>query len=68
MSITQETAGKYILPSTWLTPLKSGDHQGAGPADTIFSLCKPDGWQKGQHKVELSINGKLSRTVPFTVR
>ncbi len=74
MSIhTEGTAGKYTLSSKWLTP--TGDTlteysqaiATANPTDTIFSLSKPDGWAKGQYKVELSINGKPLRTVPFTV-
>jgi hypothetical protein len=75
MSIrTQGTAAKYTLSSKWLTP--TGDTlteysqtlTTAGVNDTIFSLSKPDGWAKGDYKVELSINGKLLKTVPFTVR
>jgi len=75
MSIrTQGTAPKYTLSSKWLTP--SGETlteysqtlNTAGTNDTIFSLSKPDGWAKGEYKVELSINGKLLKTVPFTVR
>jgi hypothetical protein len=75
MSIhTQGTASKYTLSSKWLTP--SGDTlteysqviATAGQTDTVFSLSKPDGWPKGRYQVELSINGKLLRTVPFTVQ
>jgi hypothetical protein len=75
MSIrTQGTAAKYTLSSKWLTPTGetlteySQTLNSAGVNDTIFSLSKPDGWAKGQYKVELSINGKLLKTVPFTVR
>jgi hypothetical protein len=75
MSIhTDGTAGKYTLSAKWKTP--AGDTLTeysqaitmAGPVDTIFSLSKPDGWAPGQYSVELSINGKLMRSVPFTVR
>ena len=75
MSIrTQGTADKYTLSSKWLAP--NGDTlteysqiiSTPGQADTIFSLSKPDGWAKGQYQVELSINGKKLRSVPFTVR
>jgi len=75
MSIrTDGTAPKYTLSSKWLTP--SGETlteysqqiNSAGVNDTIFSLSKPDGWAKGEYKVELSVNGKLLKTVPFTVR
>lgn len=75
MSIhTDGTAGKYTLSSKWLTPTGetlteySQIIDMAGSANTIFSLSKPDGWAPGQYKVELSINGKPLRTVPFTVR
>jgi hypothetical protein len=75
MSIsTQGTAAKYTLSSKWLTPAGetlseySQEITTAGPTDTIFSLSKPDGWPKGQYKVELSVNGKLAKTVSFTVR
>jgi hypothetical protein len=75
MSIhTDGTANKFTLSSKWLTP--NGDTlteysqviTSAGPNDTIFSLSKPDGWAKGEYRVELSINGRLMKTVPFTVR
>ena len=71
---TQGTAAKYSLSAKWLAPSGetlseySQEITTAGPTDTIFSLSKPDGWAKGQYKVELSINGKLQRTVPFTIR
>ncbi|HMB44174.1 MAG TPA: hypothetical protein VKM00_09940 [Luteimonas sp.] len=75
MSIrTQGTAAKYTLSSKWLTPAGetlteySQVLTTAGVNDTIFSLSKPDGWAKGEYKVELSVNGKLLKTVPFTVR
>ena len=75
MSIrTQGTAAKYTLSSKWLTPTGetlteySQTLNTAGTNDTIFSLSKPDGWAKGEYKVELSINGKLLKTVPFNVR
>jgi len=75
MSIhTDGTAPKYTLSSKWLTPTGetlteySQQINSAGSNDTIFSLSKPDGWAKGEYKVELSINGKLLKTVPFTVR
>jgi len=75
MSIhTDGTAPKYTLSSKWLTPTGetlteySQQINSAGNNDTIFSLSKPDGWAKGEYKVELSINGKLLKTVPFTVR
>lgn len=74
MSIrTQGTAGKYTLSSKWLAPNGqtlteySQNISTPGPIDTIFSLSKPDGWSKGQYHVELSVNGKQLRTVPFSV-
>ena len=75
MSIrTEGTAAKYTLSSKWLTP--TGDTlteysqalTAGGVNDTIFSLSKPDGWAPGEYKVELSINGKLLKTVTFNVR
>ena len=71
---TRGTADKYTLSSKWLTPTGetlteySQQIATAGPTDTIFSLSKPDGWKPGKYQVELSINGKLMKTVPFTVR
>lgn len=74
MSIrTEGTAGKYTLSSKWLTPTGetlteySQAINAGGVNDTIFSLSKPDGWAPGEYKVELSINGKLLKTVPFNV-
>jgi len=71
---TQGTADRYTLSSKWLAPngetltAYSQVVNLAGPAETIFSLSKPDGWSKGQYQVELSINGKPMRTVHFTIQ
>ena len=34
----------------------------AGPAVTEFSIQKPDGWPKGNYKVEISVDGGASPT------
>ena len=71
---TKGTANRYTLSSRWLDPTGkrlteySQVIATAGQTDTVFSLSKPDGWPKGRYQVELSINGKLLRTVPFTVQ
>ena len=38
-----------------------------GPAQTEFSIQKPDGWPKGDYKVEVSIEGQPSQTKSFKV-
>jgi hypothetical protein len=40
----------------------------AGDNRTVISLSKPDGWQSGENKIELAINGKTEKTVTFKVR
>lgn len=71
---TSGTADKYTLSAKWLTPTGetlteySQDITRSGEVNTIFSLSKPDGWAPGSYQVELSINGKLLKKVPFTVR
>ena len=71
---TKGTANKYTLSSRWLDPTGkqlteySQVIATAGQTDTVFSLSKPDGWPKGRYQVELSINGKPLRRVPFTVQ
>lgn len=71
---TKGTAPKYTLSAKWLTPGSeilteySQIISTSGEANTIFSLSKPDNWAKGTYKVELFINGKFLRSVPFTVR
>jgi hypothetical protein len=71
---TKGTASKYTLSSRWLDPTGKRLTEysqiivNAGQTDTVFSLSKPDGWPKGRYQVELSINGKPLRTVPFTVQ
>lgn len=71
---TKGTALKYTLSAKWLTPTGetlteySQIINTSGEADTIFSLSKPDGWAKGLYKVDLAINGKPMRSVPFTIR
>ena len=71
---TSGTAEKYTISSKWFYPdgevitENSQIVTGAGPASTIFSMSKPDGWAPGTYKVEFSINGKLQQTKEFTVR
>lgn len=40
----------------------------AGPADTAFSISKPDGWPAGNYKVEISLNGTSVATRDFSVK
>jgi hypothetical protein len=71
---TNGTAEKYTISSKWFYPdgevitENSQIVTGAGPASTIFSMSKPDGWAPGTYKVEFSINGKLQQTKTFVVR
>lgn len=39
-----------------------------GPADTAFSISKPDGWPAGNYKVEISLNGTSVATKDFSVK
>lgn len=39
-----------------------------GPADTAFSISKPDGWPAGNYKVEISLNGAVVATKDFSVK
>jgi hypothetical protein len=71
---TSSTAGAYTLYAKWLAPDGTvlsdyGMHiNEAGPKRTVISLSKPDGWAPGQGRIELAINGKTERTVPFPVQ
>ena len=71
---TSGTAGTYTISSRWFYPdgtvitENSQIVNSAGPASTIFSMSKPDGWAPGTYKVEFSINGKLQQTKEFVVR
>jgi len=71
---TKGTAERYTLSAKWLTPTGQTLTEYAqvisnpGQIDTVFSLSKPDSWPTGKYNVALSINGKLLRTVPFTVQ
>jgi hypothetical protein len=71
---TQGTAPKYTLSAKWLDPAGAllteygQDIRAAGPAETQFSLSRPEGWPTGSYRVELAINGHPARTVEFEVR
>jgi hypothetical protein len=39
-----------------------------GPADTAFSISKPDGWPTGDYKVEISLNGTPAASKDFSVK
>lgn len=39
-----------------------------GPADTAFSISKPDGWPTGDYKVEISLNGAPAASKDFSVK
>ena len=39
----------------------------SGPASTEFHISKPDGWPKGDYKVEILLDGASARTVSFRV-
>lgn len=38
-----------------------------GPAVTEFSIQKPDGWPKGDYKIEVSVDGQVVSTKSFRV-
>ena len=38
-----------------------------GPAQTEFSIQKPDGWPKGDYKLEVSVEGQPATTKTFKV-
>jgi hypothetical protein len=71
---TEGTAARYTLTAKWLDAAGAvlteygQDVRTAGPAETQFSLSRPDGWAPGSYTVELAINGKPARTVAFTVK
>lgn len=70
---TNGTAGEYTLYAKWFAPdgTELADYgmriAEAGPKRTVISLSKPDGWAKGQGKIEIAINGELEETVTFDV-
>ena len=39
-----------------------------GPADTAFSISKPDGWPAGNYKVEITLNGTPVASKDFSVK
>jgi hypothetical protein len=39
----------------------------SGPAATEFHISKPDGWPKGDYKVEILLDGASARTASFRV-
>lgn len=39
-----------------------------GPANTAFSISKPDGWAAGNYKVEVSLNGAPAASKDFSVK
>jgi len=39
----------------------------SGPAATEFHISKPDGWPKGEYKVEILLDGASARTASFRV-
>ncbi len=39
-----------------------------GPANTTFSISKPDGWPAGNYKVEVSLNGAPAASKDFSVK
>lgn len=39
-----------------------------GPANTAFSISKPDGWPAGNYKVEVSLNGAPAMSKDFSVK
>lgn len=71
---TSGTAGAYTLYAKWLAPDGTvlSDYgmriNEAGPKRTVISLSKPDGWATGQGTIEIAINGKIERAVPFQVQ
>ena len=71
---TSGTAGAYTLYAKWTAPDGTvlSDYgmsiNEAGPVRTIISLSKPDGWEPGEGRIEIAINGKVEKTVPFQVR
>lgn len=71
---TSGTAGAYTLYAKWLAPDGTvlSDYgmriNEAGPKRTVISLSKPDGWAPGQGTIEIAINGKIERAVPFQVQ
>lgn len=71
---TTGTAGSYTLYARWLAPdgTTLSDYgigvNEAGLKRTVISLSKPDGWSPGTNTIELAINGKIERTVPFKVQ
>ncbi len=39
-----------------------------GPANTTFSISKPDGWPAGSYKVDISLNGMQVASKDFSVQ
>ena len=70
---TSGTAPGYTIYAKWLAPDGTvlSDYgmrvNEAGPKRTVISLSKPDGWARGQGKIEIAINGELEETATFDV-
>lgn len=71
---TSGTAGAYTLYAKWIAPDGTvlSDYgmsiTEAGPTRTVISLSKPDGWEPGEGRIEVAINGKQEKVVTFDVR
>ena len=71
---SQGTASSYTIYAKWIAAdgTMLSDYgikvNQAGTNRTVISLSKPDGWQPGENRIELAINGKTERTVTFVVR
>jgi hypothetical protein len=71
---SQGTATSYTIYAKWIAAdgTMLSDYgikvNQAGTNRTVISLSKPDGWQPGENRIELAINGKAERTVTFVVR
>jgi hypothetical protein len=76
-SVDTAGAGTATLKAKW-TYLKNGQETlvkedtqtivPTGPATSEFHISKPDGWPKGEYRVEISAAGKPAGTKTFTVK
>lgn len=68
---SEGTAKDYTIYAKWIGAdgMELADYgireDQAGRNLTVISLSKPDGWPKGTSRIEISVNGKLERTVTF---